>query len=495
MRKLISVCVAAAIVISMFALAPLVSSAAEPAALYDFYNQSQYDSAKISGEYQCKVKWENNALHFEADDADDELGDTYFFLGAGAGFEAEDNPWMVIKLKNSSDVKKFEMHYGTTTNPIAANTVLHFDITPKDSAYKTYIVNVPDANIKTANALNGPGGIAEQAGSKNQPITELTESTFSGKLNQLRLDCMYVDGASGLVPNGSVMDIEYMAFFATENDAKAYAQTGPTNRSDVVATPTAAPVTGDDAKPNYDSVVMFKEDGDWEDYMTIAEGAGAQDVTFDGFNDAGDAIVLSVIKSNDPWITFTSLASVDAEEWPVMQIKLKKPEGTGNSGQVYYTTSTNAGLAESQTASVKYTNTADWQCVNVNLNELENGLCVGNYASLRFDVFTNCPADTTVEIAYIAFFKTVAAAEQFAANGSKFDKTSATSTPAAASPTAKATSKATPTAKAATPTPKATEKTGMSTTTFVLIIVAAVVVVGGGAAAVIIIMKKKKANK
>lgn len=495
MRKLISVCVAAAIVISMFALTPIVSSAAEPAKLFDFYSQSLFDSTKISGEYQCSVTWQNNALHYIANTAEDELGDTYFSLGVGSGFDAGENQWMVIKLKNLSEVKTFEMHYGTTLHPIAGNTVAHFDISAKDTDYKTYVINVADANLKTAYALNGPDGIAQKAGSTNAPISELTESTFEGTLNSLRFDCLYAAGASGEVPDGSELYIEYAAFFGSESDAKAFAQTGPTNRSDVPATPTAAPVTGDEAKPNYDAVIIFKEDGDWEDYISIGEGAAAQDVTFDGFNDAGDAIVLSVLKSNDPWITFNMLAPVDAEEWPVMQIKLKKSDSTVNSGQIYYTTSVNGNLQESQTATAKYKNSADWQYANIDLNELDNGLCTGDYTALRFDVFSNCPADCTVEVAYIAFFKSVAAAEQFAANGAKFEEGPATATPAAASPTTKATAKPTSSAKAATPTPKSTEKTGMSTTTIVIIIVAAVVVVGGGATAVILIMKKKKANK
>ncbi len=494
MRKLISVCVVAAIVISMFAFAPIVSSAAEPAKLIDFYYEDLYKQHLPTGENECTVEWKDNALLFTANTEDTELGDTYFSVGGAGNFEADDNQWMVIKLKNLSDVSTFELHYGTSLYNVAGNTVAHFDISAKDSDYKTYVIDIAKANLDTAYALNGPDGIAQQAGSTDTPISELTESTWQGTVTSLRLDCLYKEGKSGMVPDGSEMYIEYIAFFGSEADAKAFSASGP-DRSGYVAPPTAAPIEGDDANPNYDAVILFKEDGDWEDYISV-DGNPINQMISEGANEAGDAILFTVEKGNDPWVQLMPLVSVDGEDWPVIQMKVRKSAGSPNSGQMYYTTDLNPNLGEAQTATIKYANTSDWQIINIDLNENKNDLCAGNYTILRLDVFTNSPDEYEFEIAYIAFFKSVDAAEQYVAKGGDFSElASMTPAPSEKTPTpVPATQKPTPT-KAATPTPAKKDdasKTGMSTTTIVIIVVAAVVVVGAVTAFLLV---KKKKNK
>ena len=88
MRKLVSVCLIAAIVISVFTFTPIVSSAAEPAKLIDFYYEDLYNQHSPAGEVDCTVEWANNALHYTANTENSELGDTYFSVGGAGGFEA-----------------------------------------------------------------------------------------------------------------------------------------------------------------------------------------------------------------------------------------------------------------------------------------------------------------------------------------------------------------------------------------------------------------------
>ena len=83
-----------------------------------------------------------------------------------------------------------------------------------------------------------------------------------------------------MVPNGSEMYIEYIAFFGSEADGKEYAKSGP-DRSGYVAPPTAAPIEGEDAKPNYDAIIQFKEDGDWDEYINI-EGTPINGMIYEG---------------------------------------------------------------------------------------------------------------------------------------------------------------------------------------------------------------------
>ena len=208
MRKLIGICVAAAILVSMLAFTPLASVAAEPTKLIDFYWEELYYEYGPAGENECIVNWKDNALYFTANTEGSELGDPYFTVSNSSGFEADENPWMVIKLKNLSDIGTFEMHYATSLHTMGGATVLHFDITAQDTDYKTYVVNIPQANLDTAYPLNGPDGIAQQAGSTDTPIEELTDSTWEGTVSDIRLDCLYKEGKSGMVPDGAEMYIE-----------------------------------------------------------------------------------------------------------------------------------------------------------------------------------------------------------------------------------------------------------------------------------------------
>ena len=494
MRKFIGVCVAAAILVSMFAFAPIVSSAAEPAKLIDFYWEELYKQHAPSGENECTVSWKDNALYFTANTANSEAGDTYFSIGNSAGFEADENPWMLIKLRNLSDVTTFEMHYATSLHSMTGATVLHFDITGQDAEYKTYVVNIPQANLDTAYPLNGPDGIAQQDGSTNAPIEELTESTWEGTVSDIRLDCLYKEGKSGMVPDGAEMYIEYLAFFATEEDANAYAATGP-DRSNYVAPPTAAPIEGEDALPNYDAVILFTEDGYWEDYISI-EGTPSNGMYFEGLNDDGDAALFVIQQGNDPYLQMQPYEPIDAEEWPVMQMKIRK-NGSVNSGQIYYTTYSSPNLSEAQTATIKYQATEDWQIVNIDLNEKNNGLCAGEYQILRLDPFTSSPEESTYEIAYIAFFKSVAAAEQYVANGGDFSELdSMTPEPDPETPKpSSATQQPTPTNTTATTSSSSpAEEDSGNSGTILIIVIAAVIVVAGIVAAVIIVKKKKKSG-
>lgn len=92
MRKLIGICVAAAILVSMLAFTPLASVAAEPTKLIDFYWEELYYEYGPAGENECIVNWKDNALYFTANTEGSELGDPYFTVSNSSGFEADENP-------------------------------------------------------------------------------------------------------------------------------------------------------------------------------------------------------------------------------------------------------------------------------------------------------------------------------------------------------------------------------------------------------------------
>ena len=495
MRKIISVCIAAIMIMSMFTFAPIVSNAAEPAKLIDFYEEYLYKEHSASAENEVIVSWKDNAMHLKASTKDSERGDPYFTVSGSGGFSADDNPYMVIKLKNLSVCPTFEMHFGTTIHTIAGDTVVHFDISKEDTEYKTYVVNIPEANLGIVNELNGPDGIAinDNPAASVLPY-EVTESTWEGDVTDLRLDAMYLEGSGGHVPDGSEMYIEYIAFFGTKEDAEAFAKTGP-DRSGYEAPATQAPPEGDEIKPNAEAFIDFSEDSYWDELVSWGSPQG---ILEDGPNDDGDALQFTVEQHGDPNIQMLPAISIDSEEWPVMQIKVRVPEGAPVGGMIYWTTTNSPSLAEAQTATIRYNGSSDWQYVNIDMGEKKNGLLTGDYVIIRFDMFNASPAEFTYELASCAFFHSVEAAEAYIANGGDYSElkdAKPEKTPAPETPTPSATATPTPTATpTAAPTEAPAEDNGGNTTLIVIIAVVAVVVIAV-VVAVIMIMKKKKANK
>ncbi len=496
MKRIFSICVAVMLMMTMLTIVPLSSSAAaEPAKLLDFYEEYLFNEHSSSGEHDVAVSWKDHAMDIVALTENTEKSDPYFTVVSSGGFSADDNQWMVIKLKNLSEVTVFEMHYGTDIHPVSGSTVAHFDISAKDSDFKTYVVNIPQANLDTAYELNGPGGIAEEDGETATVLAPLETSTWEGNVTDIRLDAMYLNGSGGNVPDGSEMLIEYLAFFPTEADAKAFSQSGP-DRSSYAPPATAAPLGDDEIAPNPEAYIEFSENSSWEDYVTFD---AFQNILVGDYNETSDAIVLAVEASGDPNVQMRPSIPIDAEEWPVMQIKVKLPEGTPLGGMVYWTTTDSGSLSESQTCTIKYQKTTDWQIVNINMDEKKSGTLTGDYSIIRLDVFNSCSADFDVELAYCAFFKSVEAAEQYIAKGGDFSElkteSPATKAPETSAPTPTPTTKPTtaPTTAKATATPDAADTDGGSNLWLIIIIVAvAAVIIAAVVVAIILIMKKKK---
>lgn len=178
----------------------------QPVVIDFYYEDDFYDYySTFNG---CDVTWDNNAVHMISTE-DPELGengDPFVVFKLDYMFSCDDYPWMRIKLKNESVAPVFEMHFSTTSTSIVAGTCTHVDISTEDEEFKEYIFSVPERNIASMH------------------INELDhEETFwTGEINELRLDGMWVAEPSGQVPYGSEMYIEYVAFFPTEEAANNF---------------------------------------------------------------------------------------------------------------------------------------------------------------------------------------------------------------------------------------------------------------------------------
>lgn len=142
------------------------------------------------------------------------------------------------------------------------------------------------------------------------------------------------------------------------------------------------------------------------------------------YNTVNKSVMLDFVSDGnsdvtDPYVYFKpSGTSINADDYPIISFLIRKSEGSPSSGQVFFQTNTSGGLTGQTSVSFPYQSTAEWQLVTVDLSE--NQLWSGELVQIRLDPFGNCKDTDEYEIRYIAFFKSLDAANKF--NGS-FDDT------------------------------------------------------------------------
>ena len=203
-----TILIMAAIMLVVMIMPTAVFAAGEPGTIYDFSTQAEFDAHSENFERdpeECEIDWDKNMLHMTSIGKDPRVAIRPF-----DEITCEDYPWMKIGLMNPSDSTVFEMHYKTYDKGIDGKHVVHFPISSKDTERKEYVVNIPETNLATAPEIN-----PEQA-------EGMTESTWLGDLEYIRLDCLYFDKPSGEVPEGTEFYVEYVALFKTKADADAF---------------------------------------------------------------------------------------------------------------------------------------------------------------------------------------------------------------------------------------------------------------------------------
>jgi hypothetical protein len=513
MLKKVSFLLALVMVVSMFSSLS-VSAASEPGYVYDFYYEDDMDYAyTVSGIYCCDVSWEDHALKIVAENLDD-LGDPYFYVNniAEEDMEASDYPYAAFCIKNLTDATEYEGHFGTTMHPVSGSTVFHFDIDPNMTEFKTYVIDMRVQNQINVNRINGPDGISAEEGATGNLVPEMEEgeSFWEGSVTNLRFDSAYRGGRSGLAEEGDTLYVAWVAFFETEEDAKNYA--GPDHSVERTPEPTAD-LSNVDSEPY--GLLVFDSDADmFYDFFGGQSKNQIEDVYFDSEKKCWS---IDVAAGGDPFIEFgfgtliasEDMDSVSADDYKIIQlgVRVNTAEGAG-SGSMYYQTDIHGGYSEAQNVLYNYAKSDNIQCVNIDFNKAGNWK--GEVANCRYDLFTSCKENTTVDLYYIAFFADKASADAFAA---KFSENGMAALPTAApTPTKAPTAVPTEVPVTAAPTdapavtenapatdaPKTTgEKTTDDTTKsgnkwLVPVIVVAAVVLAAVVAGVIVLSKKKK---
>ena len=183
-------------------------AAVTPSLLWDFNSDNAANA--IMGHYR------NNLLTY-AGEKDGEGNDYYTFTATGGDpFVSMDTPvdsvdsiqWMKVRARNLSGSKVMELYAckGTNTN-VNGNTCTQISL-EQDTEWHEYVIHIPTANVETANAFKG---------------ANLSSTSWTGNINWIRLDPMAnVLTSGGGVTEGSQIQIDYIAFFPTEAEARSF---------------------------------------------------------------------------------------------------------------------------------------------------------------------------------------------------------------------------------------------------------------------------------
>lgn len=181
-----------------------VSIQHNPLLLWDFGPDKHMDASMGTGS-RHNVNWTAAA--------DAEGNGFYTFTAAGDDpYVSVDMPfsdasklvWVKVRARNLCGADAIEL-FGkfNDTGPTGASCV-HIDL-EDGTQWQTCLINIPEQNVRTANAFKGES---------------LTETTWKGKVNWLRLDPVWYESSG--VSSGDQIQIDYVAFFETKEEAERY---------------------------------------------------------------------------------------------------------------------------------------------------------------------------------------------------------------------------------------------------------------------------------
>jgi len=303
--------------------------------------------------------------------------------------------WVKLRIKNLSDATQFEIHFISTATDgkLTGESCTHFPISTRDTEYKEYIYNVKEQNL-ASQSVNG---------------LTLTESKWSGTISNVRLDCMWMAEPSGQMPKGSQMEIDYVAFFETEEDAKAYA--GPKKIS-------AAEMYKDYDWGKEDAPHFIFDNQESIDAW-VTEGAGVE------LEMGNMKIMPSGADPIQSW-TIPEEKRFDADTYHWLALRYKADTTVG-AGGIFFTTSQVTVLSGANSYSsfpIKSNN--EWNNIIVDMETYEHNNWKGIVNYVRLDAINGTDLNGVMYINRFGFFKSEEDAKAFLAQGGGEDFSDAT---------------------------------------------------------------------
>jgi len=185
-----------------------------PAILWDFNSDGAMDANMGANSGANAVSW--------TADKDDAGNEYYTFTASGAdpyvsvdlsAADVSDVVWAKARVKNAGPATAIELFGHTNDRGLTGSECTHINV-GTDGEWHTYIIYIPDENVTTVNAYK-------------DPQYAITEPYWEGTVDWIRLDPMWQEGDDGNDAGGSMNDgdqimIDYIAFFSSEEAAKAF---------------------------------------------------------------------------------------------------------------------------------------------------------------------------------------------------------------------------------------------------------------------------------
>ena len=356
------------------------SCPAAPSILWDFNSKNTMNA--------CMGRYSNHNVSWKGEK--DAAGNEYYTFTATGGdpyvsidlssANASDVAWAKVRARNLSGADAIELFGHTGGKGLTGPECTHVDL-EKDSAWHTYIINVPQENVRTANAYKG---------------ASLTESCWKGKVDWIRLDPMWNESSES--KNGDQIQIDYVAFFPTEEAAE---------RFDPWKTPTPAMLWDF----NSDEAMAGVMGSNW-----------LHDVTWKGESDGTDDYFTFTATGPDPYVSIDNSAAeaVDDIQW----VKVRARNLSGARMMQLFARMNGSTSGESRT-DITLAQDTQWHeyCINIpEANKSATGRSSTYWNSriewIRLDPMGNSAGSDMssgdqIQIDYVAFFSTEADANAF----------------------------------------------------------------------------------
>lgn len=246
MKKLIG----ASVILCMLVSAMTLGAFAAPTMLWEFGEGTGIED-------NMGMNSAPNAVMYEAKDFYHIFtatgGDPYVSIDMSAD-DVSKIAWVKARVLNKSFASAIELFGATDGRSLSGPECTHINITPNKNEWETVITYIPDANVETVN--------------KYKAVDPLTETYWKGKVDWIRLDPMWSENPDGLDTGGDMAPgeeiyIDYIAFFATEEEAKAYmspeekaeAEAAAAAETEAAADTSAEPVAEEPADTPVEEVV------------------------------------------------------------------------------------------------------------------------------------------------------------------------------------------------------------------------------------------------
>lgn len=455
----------------VFSMVPVMVGAAEaePTILWDFNSDGAMDdlmSGATNLVYIGDTDGTNEYYEFIANGSDN-----YVTINTPAD-DVSEVVWCKIRLKNPSSATAVELFGATNYRSLSGPECTHIDIIPESDEWYTYIIYIPDENVKTANAYKG---------------STIEETYWEGPVQSIRLDPMWKDNGSGSYDGnmevGDSILIDYVAFFPSKSDALSF-------RTDVDNYAFPEQGEGDDRvmestvkapterAPGEPSILWnFGTDEEMSGIMGTPSA-----LEYTSGSDGTTEYYEFTATGQDPNIVINSSAS-DVSDVTWVKARVKNVSGVATAIELFGSTN-GRGLSGPECTHIDIsTDTEEWQTVIVNIPEsnvatanqykgasLETTYWEGFVSSIRLDPMWRAADDGTdaggsmnegdkIWIDYIAFFPTKEEAEAYEPAAAPTTAAPAEETPAETdAPAAEAPAETTPT-EAPAETAPASEKT------------------------------------